>query len=372
MPTIKLYPKTRLNANGRAAVVMSVHEGGDRIRLGTGVTVRPEDWDATRQQVRRTDPDYARLNATLRERVGEVERELIKGQTVDPEEFLLGDLQRDMSRRQSAEVAPSEPIKNLELFGVFDDFLAARRGHISERTIAKYETIRTQLREFEKTIDPLTFKKIDQESGAAIAPHYRKYNVPEEDVEIISLTADELQLLINAVITDPRLDEARDLFLFGCFTGARYSDVSACHPDDIRGTTWHLRMHKTRSAIQIDLNNMARSIIAKYQDRGQWLARIGHIHINRLLKKLGRQIGLDEPVRITRYRGTRKEEMRGPKWQFLSTHMARKTFVTLSLERGMRPEVLMSFTGHRSFKTMKRYIAHTEKSRKEEMERVWG
>lgn len=106
------------------------------------------------------------------------------------------------------------------------------------------------------------------ESGVAITPHYRKYNVPEEDVEIISLTADELQLLINAVITDPRLDEARDIFLFGCFTGARYSDVSACQPDDIRCTVWHLHMHKTRSAIQIDLNSMARSIIAKYQDRG--------------------------------------------------------------------------------------------------------
>ena len=38
----------------------------------------------------------------------------------------------------------------------------------------------------------------------------------------------------------------------------------------------------------------------------------------------------------------------------------------------MRPEVLMSFTGHRSFKTMKRYIAHTEKSKREEKERVWG
>lgn len=91
-----------------------------------------------------------------------------------------------------------------------------------------------------------------------------------------------------------------------------------------------------------------------------------------MLKKLGRQIGLDEPVRITRYRGTRKEEMRGPKWQFLSTHMARKTFVTLPLERGMRPEVLVSFTAHRSFQIMKRCISHTEKSRKEEMEMLWG
>jgi integrase len=70
--------------------------------------------------------------------------------------------------------------------------------------------------------------------------------------------------------------------------------------------------------------------------------------------------------------GTERDEKRGRKWQFLSTHMARKTFVTLSLERGMRPEVLLSFTGHRSFKTMKRYIAHTEKLKKEEMDRVWG
>ncbi len=145
---------------------------------------------------------------------------------------------------------------------MFDDFLAARRGHISERTIANYETVGT---------------------------------------------ADELQLLINAVITDPRLDEARDLFLFGCFTGARYSDVSACHSSSsfrIGGSGCHVSATFT---------------------------------------------------------ATKR-----------ASHMARKTFVTLSLERGMRPEVLMSFTGHRSFKTMKRYIAHTEKSRKEEMERVWG
>lgn len=58
--------------------------------------------------------------------------------------------------------------------------------------------------------------------------------------------------------------------------------------------------------------------------------------------------------------------------QFRFTRMARKAFVTLLLACGVRPEGLMSFTGHRSFKTMKRYIAHTEKSRKEEMDRVWG
>jgi hypothetical protein len=38
----------------------------------------------------------------------------------------------------------------------------------------------------------------------------------------------------------------------------------------------------------------------------------------------------------------------------------------------MRPEIVMSFTGHKSFKTMKKYIALTEKGRKEDVEKVWG
>ena len=42
--------------------------------------------------------------------------------------------------------------------------------------------------------------------------------------------------------------------------------------------------------------------------------------------------------------------------------MARKTFVTLSRKRTIRQGVLMSFTGHRSFKTIKRCVANTHTS----------
>jgi len=70
--------------------------------------------------------------------------------------------------------------------------------------------------------------------------------------------------------------------------------------------------------------------------------------------------------------GKTSTENRGPKWEFLSSHVARKTVVSISLERGMRYEFVMSFTGHKSFKTMKKYIALNEKSRKEDVEKVWG
>ena len=94
--------------------------------------------------------------------------------------------------------------------------------------------------------------------------------------------------------------------------------------------------------------------------------------MNDYLKELGQLAEITEPVRIVRYQGAKRVEDRGPKWQFLSSLVARKTFVTISLERGMRPEVVMSVTGHSSFKTMKKYIALTDQARREEITKVWG
>jgi site-specific recombinase XerD len=42
-------------------------------------------------------------------------------------------------------------------------------------------------------------------------------------------------------------------------------------------------------------------------------------------------------------------------------HTARRTFVTLSLEKGMRPEVVQSITGHEDYKTMKKYMGMNNK-----------
>lgn len=94
--------------------------------------------------------------------------------------------------------------------------------------------------------------------------------------------------------------------------------------------------------------------------------------LNKYVKELGKTTGLDSPFRQVRISGKTSTEKRGPKWEFLSSHVARKTFVSISLERGMRPEVVMSFTGHTSYKTMKKYIALTEKERKMDVEKVWG
>ena len=81
---------------------------------------------------------------------------------------------------------------------------------------------------------------------------------------------------------------------------------------------------------------------------------------------------INESVIVTKYRGLEKVEFLEPKYNFISSHTARRTFVTLSLEKGMRPETVMSITGHKDYKTFKKYIKLTDKVKMNEMNQIWS
>ena len=77
-------------------------------------------------------------------------------------------------------------------------------------------------------------------------------------------------------------------------------------------------------------------------------------------------------MQIVKYRGAEKVEFIEPKYKFIGTHTARRTFVTLSLEKGMRPETVMSITGHKDYNTFKKYIKLTDKVKLAEMNNIWS
>lgn len=52
----------------------------------------------------------------------------------------------------------------------------------------------------------------------------------------------------------------------------------------------------------------------------------------------------------------------------IGTHSARRTFVVHALEMGWSPQLVMTFTGHEDYDTMKPYIAMTDKTRKKMMD----
>lgn len=167
------------------------------------------------------------------------------------------------------------------------------------------------------------------------------------------------------------LIKVRDIFCFGCFTGQRYSDIARLRREDIRDGIWFLKTKKTKDSLEIPLNDFALEILAKYKTSSSPLPDISNQKMNYYLKDLGKLLDINDVTIKTRYSGKDVIEEIKPKYEFLSTHTARRTFVTLSLEKGMRPETVMSITGHKDYKTMQRYLKITSKVKAIEMDKVW-
>jgi site-specific recombinase XerD len=86
---------------------------------------------------------------------------------------------------------------------------------------------------------------------------------------------------------------------------------------------------------------------------------------NRLIKNLFDKLGLHETIQIRRNRNENETEIKR-KCDLISTHTARRTYITLCLAKGIRPDQLMQTTGHKKFETMKKYTKYTPMSINEE------
>ena len=62
--------------------------------------------------------------------------------------------------------------------------------------------------------------------------------------------------------------------------------------------------------------------------------------------------------------GTRYDEVY-PKYELIGTHTGRKTFICFALSNGVPPDVVMKFTGHCDYKSMKPYIDITESAKRD-------
>lgn len=79
--------------------------------------------------------------------------------------------------------------------------------------------------------------------------------------------------------------------------------------------------------------------------------------------------GITSPVNTTCYRGQRRIDTTQPKWKLITTHAGRRTFICNSLMLGIPPDVVMKWTGHSDYKSMKPYIAISDEAKKEAMKR---
>ncbi len=156
------------------------------------------------------------------------------------------------------------------------------------------------------------------------------------------------------------LDRVRDVFLFQCFTGLRYSDVENLKKSDIKADFIEITTIKTSDSLRIEFNKHSRKILEKYKDyvddKNRALPVITNQKMNEYLKELAELVGINEPIRETYYIGNKRFDEVMPKYALLGTHAGRRTFICNALSLGIPPQVVMKWTGHSDYKAMKPYI----------------
>ncbi len=184
---------------------------------------------------------------------------------------------------------------------------------------------------------------------------HKKFAVSRVDTDAVYLTDDELTTLYKHDFSkDKKLEAVRDLFIFGCFVGLRFSDYSTIKPENIvtiEGDCFIKQItQKTGELVIIPCNPVVMEIFEKYKNNPNRLPRaISNQKFNEYIKDACKEAGLKE---IGRLATAPKLEL----WETISSHTARRSFATNLYLDGFPTIDIMKVTGHRTEKAFMKYI----------------
>ena len=387
---------------------MRVNFASQRIEFTTGYRIDVAKWDGDKQRVKNG------CTNKLKQSASEINAALLGYYT---------ELQEIFKRFEVAEIMPSPAevkeafnnrhgqnekteLSSTDMFNVpsnfyeaFDDFVrvCGRQNDWTHSTFEKFAAVKNHLKNFRSE---LSFEFFNEEGLTEYVQYLRevremrnstigkqlsflkwflrwsfkqgmhsnnaydtfKPKLKDTQKKIIFLTWEELNRLREFKIppTKQALERVRDVFLFQCFTGLRYSDVFNLRRSDIKGDHIEVTTVKTSDSLIIELNDHSKAILEKYKDvefeKNKALPVITNQKMNDYLKELAELAEINEPVRQTYYKGNERIDEVTPKYALLSTHAGRRTFICNALALGIPPQVVMKWTGHSDYKAMKPYI----------------
>ena len=382
--------ESKQNKKGLSPIEVSITTNGKRIYFSTGKHVPAADWNKEKQAVKGKSEEAQLINGyliQLRNKIYQKEIELLqKGYLITAEllkeaitdnvealneKTLLDVLNEHNTERKAMEgktVAPAT-------YWVFE-----YTGRLFKEFIQKkYERKDLYLREINLGFIQgfhaflLGEKKMGQNSctkhlkflkkllNLAVANSYISYNpvnaykVEREPVEVDFLDEEELRKIINFDTPLPRLERAKDMFLFGCFTGLSYIDIKTLTSEhfekDNTGRIWiKKRRVKTGVLSRIPLLPIAKLILDKYKGGEKLLPIQDPADINKYLKDIAILCGINKRICF---------------------HTSRHTFAsTVTLANNISLEVVSKMLGHTNTRMTAHYAKLIDKCIGEQMDKL--
>ena len=179
-------------------------------------------------------------------------------------------------------------------------------------------------------------------------------NIKKEITDEVALSKEQVVEIFNFDFSNnQRLERVRDLFVFGCFTGMRYSNYSKIKKNDIIDSHIKVRDVKdNRKQLNIPLNDYSSYLLKKYDYR---LPEISNQKFNEYIKEVIKIVGYTENIKKTSKLGNEIIETVTLFYERISSHTARRSFITIMKTDKIPDKIIMGFTGHKSLEVFNQY-----------------
>lgn len=398
--------------------------GGNRIWYYSGYRIAPNKWDDRTQRVRRNNFNSDDISAA------EINQKLNKISSAIDEAFSQLELRGENAtpltvREELKRILNEEKSTRLTVGQVYQILIDERESELrsspgiaqwTKGTLTKHKTMLRHLNEFKsrlyfedvndellarfelfligkglsnnythqsmKTIKGFfnwaTKKGINRNmSYQAYSQRFHDETKSDSTINLYALTDDELIAIQTFPTSRSAIDRARDIFVFACYTGLRFSDVIALRWSNIDGDMLDVISKKTGHRQRFALAKETLRILAKYpkspdEDDPCIFTRISNQKYNAHLKEVGRLAGMLGDWITEKQSGRERTRIIRPKYELLTSHVARRTFVTMCLRKGMSPEDIRAVTGHTTAGMMMKYVKFDDESKREKMDILNG
>lgn len=400
----------------RTPLFVTVVYNCKRIRVHSNKSLHPKDWNTETQKARQSLTGYSSFNKWLKDVdafISQIEIDWINQhskQSVIPL-LPIGHLKEKLRKYLSKE-NKEEREKNLKtsFWGNYETFLFrmknGTRVHLEKgtpmapKTIFQFENLQRHLQNFEKkTSFKIEFENIDMNFykkfvdyltiKLVLSPNtigklitnlkvymresledglttnntftHRKFKSINSKSDTVYLTTDEIKALQQLDLSkQPRYERVRDMFVVGCYTALRHSDLSKIKPDNIENGMIDMIQTKTGKQVIIPMVKDVVEILAKYNNA---LPGISNQKYNEYLYEVCKKCEvLEKEITIHEIRGGKKQTIVKPKFEFVSSHTSRRTFCTNEYKAGdLEISEIMVLSGHTTEKSFYKYIRETPK-----------
>ena len=378
------------------------------IKRNTGLNCKPEDWQNNRVKANTKKEKYYGYDL-INEKLSEIESKI-----QDISLFFRANkikINKELFIEKFDSKEEIKPSVFYDFFKCFDEYIEKGKLTKTPNTIKGQTTIKNYLENFSnETAFDISFDRINDfffdslmmysyqtkeikqnyfakiikvlksflswatEKGYNTNREFEKFKAPEHDIDIVFLTFEELMILYEKEFETERLSHVRDFYCMGCFTGLRFSDLEKLHLANISEDHILLSIQKTKTQNHaIKLNKYAKTILEKYKGTiYEPLPRISSQKFNEYIKECCELAEITQPFTIHWFVGNKKKSLTQPKCKFITSHTARKTFITNSLLLGMEPKAIKKIANIKKDAVLDKYMKVTEAFTDEQMDKAWG